>query len=1237
MEKVLRLYEIPDVENIVTVLGSGDSLPEIGFSENDLFINLNTDGLYKAVENQSQQLQWMQIQFDETKYYRDQSAETPLFFTFSQQYGLNEYDASFPQNADRAAEITSFTYSATRMGNSPTISGTLMYRQCLDELWTDRVCVFFNKKFYFIDKIPTSEYNNTDERYKHSCEFVSENKLLENVYFTNVVDIEHYEEDITKLPMQWLEFSFFGGISEFVARLNLSLAYSGLDAQHVGFRVVADALESVEEKLIAISETTLKAALDLIYETWEIPYWFDGYTIHIGYSNEQQMQQAGITMPTFQYGAVQSLLSLQKSQSNDIVNRITGFGSEENIPTFYPNKNPNAIELQYQRNQTLMVDYARIANPYKTVKLEPSESVHQGVPSGSYFKYMPITKTYTYDQFVSVNTHRKVTVQESGGEPAAVLGLIENYNIQSRYFESDAGNWHFTTYGVTEMDHDIFVCKKVFVWLNEGELLNISIKDTMNPREMFAGTNIDSADSAFRAFVSSHNPRFYIKVQTYAKTREEYDTYVNSTHHFDKNLTADLFDDYFDFYFQTYSDPIKYKWSDNSVTDTYDEVYPKAFQSLPSGTTCLCFTTAIFLKNKKLIGQLNVDTIKANLKSSSQAVFTHTFLSSPDWSLNADGHATQLWRYGIRLNSGVTPLENDIIYFTRENGALPYFGQLLPYSFRLTNDIWLNAKNNEYLKENGTDYYSFENLYKVSCAKEHVENFDDIKPTIKEMLNNETPAKRIDQILDVAFDQDDNNELQENGTDYQHPYFYVKLAKTSLDDGYSFNLFDCAIDSDTMKLNMADGNCGGCTFEVMVDYKSGMAVNPIGVFTQATTINGVTYAAGTPYRNANGDVMTSNAPNTSGQQDTSAAEVWIALKKDNETFGSYANGAEVVLPDSKRGENFIPQEGDSFTIINICLPYAYIVAAEQKLYHALLDYMEKNNPRTWSFSIKFSSIYYKKHYEFMDKWFNESSEVPFVYNNIARKYFVQSYSYKMSSNSALPEVTVELNEKIKKRNVFYPIPYNPYQNTEYVQSQNKRAVMKIVNEMIGDTAYPMNQNVNDLKVSGDITLSNGVSLNAQIAALNSQIFANEKIQTKDNIWSKIKDVAEAENLFKDGVFSTEYNSLVATDSVISKLENGVFGKDGLHVESSGDNASVLFEQKIYVEEDMQYTVVFYAKSESNVKIDTTIKYFSSQDSLVDTDSFEGTQLSQDWNKIVFLIKAPRDSSYITIKISKSAS
>lgn len=1225
MEKVLRLYKIPEIEEIITVLAFVEDFdfPQ-NASEGDLVVNLDNEYRYRLFKYELVygELDWVDIEQDPTKYYCAKNDAEPLFFN-TINGDLQPYNASFPQNADRIAEITSFTYSATRMGNAPTISGTLMYRQCLDELWTDRVCVFFNKTFHFIDKIPSSEYSNTDQRYKHSCEFVSERKLLENVYFTNVVDIDNYEGDITTLPMQWLEFTFFGGIDQFVSRLNLSLEYSGLDAQHVGFNVVIDALPTVEEKLISISETTLKAALDLIYETWGIPYWFDGYTIHIGYSNEQQMQQAGITMPTFQYGAVQSLLSLQKSQSNDIVNRITGFGSGENIPVFYPNKNPNAIELRYQDGEGhLQTDKAYIANPYKTVRLEPTDSWHGYIPNGSYFKFMPITKKYTYDQHVSINTHAEPRLITEDNIPSLVLQPVEDYNIQSRYFVQEYGGTSAIIGHSSAHPQYKIVCKRIWVWLHEGTHTLISFIDKMDAPSMFK-----KSEAVQILFYDTQPPRFFVKAQSYTYTREQYENMISSTQGFSPDVQANLIDKYFNL--RTDGEGVVYVWDDGTETDTYNEVFPIDIQSLPANTTCLSFTVGIMSNYNS--EQSESSYVMTQLKTETSTVVNHELLSDPDWSLNAEGDLTHLQKYGIRLNSGVTPLLNDIIYFVRESDALPFFGQLLPYSFRETKNIWLNAKNNEYLKENGTDYYTFENLYKISCAKEHVENFEDIKPTIKGMTNNDTPAKRIDKILDVAFDQDDNNDLQENGTDYQHPYFFVKLAKTSLDDGYGFNLFDCAIDGQTMQINMADGNCGGCTFDVMVDYKDGgIPVNPVGLFEQATTINGVTYAAGTPKRDlTTGRVLVNR--NEVAQQDTSAAEVWIALKKDNETFGKYDNGAEVVLPDSNRGGNFIPETGDSFTIINICLPYAYIVAAEIRLYHALLDYMEKNNPRTWSFSIKFSSIYYKKHYEFMDKWLNESAKVPFVYNTITRTYYVQSYNYKVTNNQSLPEVSIELSEKVRKNNVYYPVPYNPYQFQEIDNNLQQNKLKKTIQGYI-DNLKPQNSEINNLHVLGDITMSNGTSLNAQIVSICSQILSNEKVQTPENTWSKIKKRAEIENLFVDGVFATDYNEYDTTKVRIISGGQGVVGNNCINAVFEDSVSYFSFTQKLAVEEHTHYTFAFYVKSSNGSSVNVTITQYDNQDNVLDS-TVVNVGLEQNWAQKAVFFDTLQDAEYVVVKIT----
>lgn len=1219
MDKVLPLYIIRDFPYLTRIKGWDSEFNADTANIGELY--LGVDGpehiLYKCIQVLDE-LDLDNITPDQGKRYIMTSDGVPMCFEAQSNGRLTSYDISFPLNTNRKAHLTSFTYSATRMNNAPAISGTLMYRECLDERWTDEVCVYFNKMFFFIDKTPTSEYSNTDERYKHSCEFVSERKLLENVYFTNVVDIENYEGDVAKLPMQWLEFSFYGDIDQFISRLNLSLEYSKLDEQHVGFKVVKDNIGDVEPKMINISNTTLKGALDMIYETWNVPYWFDGYTIHIGYSNTDAMTEDGVEMPTFQYGAVQSLLSIQKNQNNDIINRITGLGSSENVPYFYPNKNPNGIELQYLRDGDIMTDYARIANPYRTVKLEASDEVVDGVPTGSYFKYMRIDKTYTYDQLVAINPHEQNTIQKLENEPQLVLSKVQQEDFIMRFFHCNGG-----------LASQHLQVKAAWLWIGDDNTNeSIVIEDKWCLPSVVDGIVTGPRDN--EAFPNYR--KGYVLAQSFVKSKEQFTADAYSINDINLNLING-----FNLLNLTYSknnDVIS--WSDGTTTSTYEDKMPLTISSIPASATCVLFVfaRATTQNDTDSNGYNNYNEWLAAIETDTKTILKYHFSSAPDWSLNGDGHATHLFLYGIRLNQGITPIEGDIIYFTKEAGALPCFGQILPYSFRETLDIWLDALNLEYLKEGSqNEYYHFQNVYRFSSAKEHVENFDDIKPTIKGMTNNETPAKRIDKILAVAFDQNDTNDLSENGKDYQHPYFFVKLAKTSLDDGYSFNLFDCAIEGETMQINMTSGNNGGCVFDVMVKYQTdGVSYNPVGVFTEPTTINGVTYPAGSPRRNLQtGDVLVNRKEDI--QQDTSAAEVWIALLKDNKTFGKYDNGNAVVLPDSTQGTNFIPAAGDTFVLTNISLPYAYVVAAEKKLYYALLDYMEEHNPRKWSFSIKFSSIYYKKHYEFMDKWLNESSRMPFIYNNITRNYYVQSYSYKMSENVPLPEVAITLEEEVKKHNKYVvvpsvtPTPQNPAQELQKYLSQNMK--------MLSDTT-PQSYDVNNLQVAGDITLQDGTSLNAQILALNSSIFANGRIQSRENTWSKVSLPTEAKNMFVDGLFNTLYNTFKTTDARIVQGATTFSDGSSVSVSFASTSSNVIFDQKIACEEGTTYTVSFFAKAAQAVAMGAFIHFYNASDTLVSSSERVKFYVDTEWRQFAFIGTAPSNARYFIIEFNNGA-
>lgn len=238
-------------------------------------------------------------------------------------------DALFP-NSDNPIEIGAFRYDAKRMGGAPTITATVSYPECLDNEWTDNVYALFNGEKYFLKQTPTSSYDNTSTMYRHDIELVSERVILDDVYFFDAVVGTPQGDD--KPVSNSTKVVFFGNVREFANRLNASLAYSGVD-----YRVEVDDDDQItkDEKLMSFEDQFFSNVLQEIYNTYEVPYYFDGKTIRIGYS------KVGAAIPEFSYGVDDALLSITKNNANyKIVNRATATGSSDNIPFYYPNNSP---------------------------------------------------------------------------------------------------------------------------------------------------------------------------------------------------------------------------------------------------------------------------------------------------------------------------------------------------------------------------------------------------------------------------------------------------------------------------------------------------------------------------------------------------------------------------------------------------------------------------------------------------------------------------------------------------------------------------------------------------------------------------------------------------------------------------------------------------------------------------------------------------------------------------------
>ena len=240
----------------------------------------------------------------------------------------------FPNSVEQA-EISTYEYSAARMGGAPSITAKISHRFCLDKYWNEKQFVEFNGDKYFVRDTPSISKNNEDSRYEHDVTFLHERFVLENVYMIDAVQEDYTDtgSDAKKYVSNSTKVVFWGDINEFVARFNACLLFAGLGGKNdgSGYYVVVDEGVSSDELLVSFEDKFFSEALQEIFNTFKLPYYWKGKTCHVGVSPEPVSQ-------LFEYGEQNALLSIEKSNTNQgYCNRATGVGSSDNIPYYYPN------------------------------------------------------------------------------------------------------------------------------------------------------------------------------------------------------------------------------------------------------------------------------------------------------------------------------------------------------------------------------------------------------------------------------------------------------------------------------------------------------------------------------------------------------------------------------------------------------------------------------------------------------------------------------------------------------------------------------------------------------------------------------------------------------------------------------------------------------------------------------------------------------------------------------------
>lgn len=812
--------------------------------------------------------------------------EKLLIYTDDEELGV----ISFPKDGTQAA-LSSYTFTEGRMG-SVNISSSLMYPKCLDDEWTQREFVEFRGERYWILDTPTSSKSNTDLRYKHELVFKSDRTKLDNTYFFDVVspdagDVDQFVSNSTK-------FTFFGDIAEFATRLNYSLQYSG-----VGYSVVIDEGISSEAKLMSFEDKYFSEVLQEVFNVYELPYYFVGKVIHIGFTNN------AITH-TFKYGYDRELLTITKTNANyKIVNRCTGIGSTENIPYYYP-------------NDTRKTEVGVEADP-NNVSIKQAD--------------ITIVNEDKFKKNVSIN--EEISYNEVDYTDAAALA----YNA--------------FTFGL---------------FMDQGYINPYTEKN----RVYLSVTKTDSAgerywDGYMYLSLSVKKAGKYWFSYSCLQTREH------------KNPDAEK----------------PYTWRPTDVIITFNE---KGGSSIPfsyRGTYELdlgelevkeyLLTFQFHYRRKEYIDYTNVYFIFYD---------THWRYFGKNW--NHRGEVIPLDRIGISITKQPT-VGDRFKQIKIEKDYMITSPNLLPSIYRDTfgAERFYDAKNQTYINPDTGSYYDFENPYTEGNPKEMIVSFDYIKPTIKGIEN--AAGYKIGEILDVAFDDDDNDEIDPNTNEYEHKYFYIKLRK--FDGDYGFNLFDQAIVGSDMTISMTSGNCAACNFVISVleveDKDNNITIfkNPVQVDSSGNIVTG------------SEDDKWNEANIQPQQQDTTTNEVWIRVSKDDDTFG-------VVMPSNNR--NYKPKSGDSFVLLHIDLPKQYILNAENELKEAIIKYMAANNSEKFNFSIKFKRIFFAEYPEMLSQ-IDANARLQIEYNNKLHELYISQYTYKVNETDPLPEITVELSDTITIR------------------------------------------------------------------------------------------------------------------------------------------------------------------------------------------------------------------------------
>ena len=658
----------------------------------------------------------------------------------------NEIIGLFPSEANPAI-VSSYTYDAKRMGGAPTLTATIYSSEPLQ--WKKEEFVEYNGDRFFASYTPNSTKDNSSRMWKSEITFTSRRELLDNTLFFDVVvdDVDTQNKD--RYRSNQTKFTFGGTIYEFVARINSSMAYCGLyrpTDEHKGYYVVIDEGYGTDEvKEVSFEDQYLTDVLQLINTTFELDYYWDGNVCHVG------KVQHDLTDTPIKYGSSDALISVSKENANyKIVDMITGYGSSDNLPYYYPNDDEFGEAVFNTENISKNKVSVELSKFLKDSRYNDNLILYKSKEGKSYNGSVDVS-SHTFDRFT---TPSNLTQADNQSNPTVTCRFSFSIPISAIKGQSvDLTNLNFISElnsSVSRKDYITNVGNAVkSIYIFKGKELYKTISNKTSFGSVATYTFEEDGD-----FTLSIESEFSYKCKVYKNSAG-----INDFYGADSWNAA--FSGSIEFLYESKSE---YEWKNG------DKYIPYSDAGI----------------NVSEIGEANC------------IEYDYQFVKDGD-------------RYGFnKVYTGTE--DNAVKVIVTDRVWIALSSVLMPSIYRNTKgaERFYYALNNTHKLPSGNGYYEFVNLYKKGNPHQGTVTFDDIKPTINGIVNAE--GQLFGEIADVAFDKEDSDVKDSDGK-YIHNYFYIKLHKFNGDFGFDLFAHALASEPAKINLIKSNG-CPACSFTI---------------------------------------------------------------------------------------------------------------------------------------------------------------------------------------------------------------------------------------------------------------------------------------------------------------------------------------------------------------------------------------------------------------------------------------